>query len=129
MALTFDQKAVVKERLSRGDSVFRIAYDLGHSPHTVRKIKKRLAAQLTTEGNPRQTEAPPTFIPVDLRLLVKMAAEEAIDLDYQVLLPVPLDVAARYVEIQEFFAKLKPLMHETAEAIRRTTGEQRTVEG
>jgi hypothetical protein len=38
-----------------------------------------------------------------------MAAEEAIDLDYQVLLPVPLEVAAQYVEICILSAPLRGL--------------------
>lgn len=120
MALTYHQEKEVKERLMRGDPVFRIAIDLQHSPHTVRKRKKRLQEELARQGKPQPVEAPAAFIPVDLSLLIRMASENAIGLDYQVLLPVPLEIAERYVEIEKTFQGLSPLMHKLAEDIRKS---------
>jgi len=120
MALTCDQRRLIRERLLRGDPVFRIAYDLGHSPHTVRKMKRKLKEESAGGSSRPQTEALAPFIPVDLRLLVQMAAEEAIDLDYQVLLPVPLEVAAQYVEIEKMFRDLSPLMDGIVEGIKKS---------
>lgn len=126
MALTFDQEKEVKRRLMRGDSVFRVAIDLGHSPHTVRKRKRKFREELAGGGKPQPVEAPAAFIPVNLRLLLEMASENAIDLDYQALLPVPLEIAARYVEVQKSFAELKPLMDRMAEDIRKGVEEHMT---
>lgn len=124
MALTFDQRRLIRERLLRGDPVFRIAYDLGHSPRTVRKMRRKLKEESAGGSSRPRTEALAPFIPVDLRVLVQMAAEEAIDLDYQVLLPVPLEVAAQYVEIEKMFRDLSPLMDGLVESIKKSVDDR-----
>ena len=123
MALTFEQEAEIRRRLGRGDKVFRIANDLAHSPRTVRERKKKLKEELGQTSKAESNEAPAAFVPVDLGLLLEMAAEKAIDLDYQVLLPVSLEVAAQYVEIQKFFDELKPLMDKAVEAVKQSLDE------
>ena len=124
MALTPDQDAEINRRLLSGDRVFRIAIDLQHSPTTVRRRMKKLKEELGRAVGSQPTKGPVAYIPLELGFLVEMVAEKAIDPSCQVVLPVSLEVAAQYVEIEKMFQELSPMMQKLAEDIKKSIDEK-----
>jgi len=117
--LTPEEKDRVKRLLLKKTPVIRIAFNTGHSPTTVRKVRAEWRKELNQ---------PPTsltanhiedfsFIPLEVGFLSELMLEQAIDPSSQVLVPVSTEIAQEYFKIEKAFQGLEPLLEEMAKTI------------
>lgn len=116
--LTPEEKAEIRRLRVGGYSLFHIVSKTGHDPKTVRKYLALEKDNQQQNQSSENTQEPLVNITLKAGLIAKMVMDKEIQHDYPVLIPVPIETAVEYFNLQNISSsELKKLGEAIAEAI------------